>query len=268
MTKSTRNTRVNRTATAIAAVAIGVLFTACRADSVTNNITSRAVELGSTSTAAAATDGQLASAAGASDNYSLSSTRAIVVVDSELTLLNEPGGFPIGTLSATTEYGTRRVMLAEATNGDWIRVRLPVRPNHTSAWVSAETVKLEHVEFRVDIELAARTLTVQVGGAVFVTSEVAIGGSENPTPVGTFYITDKLETPDPGGAYGPYALELSGFSETGNEFAGGNRRIGIHGTNDPESIGRAVSHGSIRLPNDVVILLARALPLGTPVHIA
>jgi lipoprotein-anchoring transpeptidase ErfK/SrfK len=31
----------------------------------------------------------------------------------------------------------------------------------------------------------------------------------------------------------------------------------IHGTNEPQSIGQAVSHGSIRLPNSVVVELAR-----------
>jgi lipoprotein-anchoring transpeptidase ErfK/SrfK len=33
----------------------------------------------------------------------------------------------------------------------------------------------------------------------------------------------------------------------------------IHGTNEPASIGKAVSHGSIRLPNAVVTQLAREL---------
>jgi hypothetical protein len=43
--------------------------------------------------------------------------------------------------------------------------------------------------------------------------------------------------------------------------------IGIHGNNDPSSIGRNVSHGCIRLPNDVVSRMAGLIPLGTPVEI-
>ena len=79
-------------------------------------------------------------------------------------------------------------------------------------------------------------------------------------------MTDKLETPNPEGGYGLYAFGLSGYSETLTEFAGGDGQIGIHGTNDPTSIGNAVSHGCIRLPNDIVESLATMVPLGTPVH--
>ena len=45
------------------------------------------------------------------------------------------------------------------------------------------------------------------------------------------------------------------------------RLIGLDiGTNDPGSIGTPVSHGCVRVNNDVITKLA-ALPLGTPVVI-
>ncbi len=50
-------------------------------------------------------------------------------------------------------------------------------------------------------------------------------------------------------------------------FNGGDGVIGIHGTNDPSSVGRDVSHGCIRLRNADVTYLAERLPLGTPVRI-
>ena len=43
--------------------------------------------------------------------------------------------------------------------------------------------------------------------------------------------------------------------------------IGIHGTNEPFSIGAPVSHGCVRLPNDRMIALFKVTPLGTPVLI-
>jgi lipoprotein-anchoring transpeptidase ErfK/SrfK len=43
--------------------------------------------------------------------------------------------------------------------------------------------------------------------------------------------------------------------------------IGLHGTNEPDSIGRDVSHGCIRLRNRDITALAEKLPLGTPVRI-
>jgi lipoprotein-anchoring transpeptidase ErfK/SrfK len=78
-------------------------------------------------------------------------------------------------------------------------------------------------------------------------------------------VTDKLDTGEPAGPYGPYALGLSAYSEVLTEFAGGDGQVGIHGTNVPSSIGEAASRGCLRVPNDVVERLARILPLGTPV---
>jgi lipoprotein-anchoring transpeptidase ErfK/SrfK len=42
---------------------------------------------------------------------------------------------------------------------------------------------------------------------------------------------------------------------------------GIHGTNEPESIGSAASHGCIRMLVPDVIALYRRAPLGTPVFV-
>lgn len=68
--------------------------------------------------------------------------------------------------------------------------------------------------------------------------------------------------------YGPYAYGLSGFSNVLTEFNGGDGVIGIHGTNDPSSIGRDVSHRCIRMSNTGITTLAAILPLGTPVEIS
>jgi L,D-transpeptidase catalytic domain len=50
-------------------------------------------------------------------------------------------------------------------------------------------------------------------------------------------------------------------------FAGGDGRVGIHGTNEPWLLGSSVSHGCVRVRNDMIRRLARMLPLGTPVLI-
>jgi lipoprotein-anchoring transpeptidase ErfK/SrfK len=51
-----------------------------------------------------------------------------------------------------------------------------------------------------------------------------------------------------------------------NEFGGGDGQIGIHGTNDPSSVGKDVSHGCIRMRNSAITTLAKMLPLGVPVQ--
>ena len=53
----------------------------------------------------------------------------------------------------------------------------------------------------------------------------------------------------------------------------GTRRLdlgdgyGIHGTDHPESIGKAASHGCVRLRNEDIEKLYDMVPVGTPVYI-
>ncbi len=197
--------------------------------------------------------------------YVDSATRA-VVTGAGVDVFDSPGGHHITTLGPTTAFGTTRVLLVEENRGDWLKVLLPIRPNHRSGWIPASAVDLQPIDLSVRVDLAARTMSVRSGGEVLLSSPIAVGTAETPTPIGTFFITDKLATPDPGGAYGPNALGLSGFGVL-TEFAGGNGQVGIHGTNDPSSIGQAISHGCVRVPNDVIEELAELLPLGTPVHV-
>ncbi|HWO48198.1 MAG TPA: L,D-transpeptidase [Solirubrobacterales bacterium] len=56
------------------------------------------------------------------------------------------------------------------------------------------------------------------------------------------------------GTMGRYALDLG-------------ERVMLHGTNDPKSIGRRVSHGCVRLPNDMLSFLWKEVEVGTEVYI-
>jgi lipoprotein-anchoring transpeptidase ErfK/SrfK len=177
---------------------------------------------------------------------------------------------PASTLPVQTQFGspmTLRVLAAHR-DGAWLRVALPTRPNGSTGFVRAADVTITRVTNHVDIDLTARHLrVVDASGAVVIDTPVAIGSQENPTPTGDFYVTDVIDTANADGAYGPYALGLSAHSETLSEFAGGDGEIGLHGTNQPASIGNAVSHGCVRVPNDVVVRLVGMLALGSPVTI-
>lgn len=195
-------------------------------------------------------------------------TRAISRVP-VLSVVDAPGSpTVVAELGDQTSFGSARVLLVEQVTDGWVQVRLPVRPNGSTGWVPADQVRLEGLNHHVTVDLAARQLTVWVDGEAQQTVAVAIGSAENPTPTGSFFVVDKLDTTNDAGAYGPYAFGLSAHSDTLTEFAGGNGQIGIHGTNDPSSLGQAVSHGCIRLPNDAISSLATELPLGTPVVIS
>jgi len=171
------------------------------------------------------------------------------------------------TLPATTPFGTPRVLLATATRGTWLRVLLPTRPNGATGWIRARDVTTRAIADEVRVDLAAHTLTWWHGGSVVLETPVAIGAPETPTPAGTFFVTDLLQLADAAGAYGPFALGLSAHSDTLSEFAGGDGQIGVHGTDAPWSIGQSVSHGCVRVPNEVVERLAHGVPLGTRVVI-
>ena len=173
----------------------------------------------------------------------------------------------VQTLPATTEFGSARALMVTAADEEWLEVLLPIRPNDTRGWVRRADVEVRQVTLELRVDLEARTLKVLDAGAEVLSTPVAIGSEEAPTPTGRFSVTDKLVTGEDGGAYGPFALGLSGHSDVLTEFAGGDGQIGIHGTNAPDSIGQAVSHGCIRVPNDIITRLNAILPLGTPVVI-
>ncbi|RFB35364.1 MULTISPECIES: L,D-transpeptidase [Brevibacillus] len=95
-----------------------------------------------------------------------------------------------------------------------------------------------------------------VSGSYLLRSYPVALGTHNQTPVGDFSIALKVNKPKSATkVYGTRALALS------------NPDYAIHGTNDPSSIGKAVSKGCIRLFNQDVEELYSLVPLGTKVHI-
>jgi lipoprotein-anchoring transpeptidase ErfK/SrfK len=118
------------------------------------------------------------------------------------------------------------------------------------------------------LELDRRRFRLRLhrGCSLIKTFRVGIGTGRTPTPVGQFFLTSLFKLPDPGTVYGPYAYGLSGYSEVLKTWKLGGI-IGLHGTNDPGSIGRRSSHGCIRLNNRDIRALVKVLPLGTPIEI-
>jgi hypothetical protein len=174
------------------------------------------------------------------------------------------------TLDVADQTSGRLVFLVkEDRGGDRIEVHLPVRPNGTTGWVRRDEVDLSSHGFSVEVSLGAHRLVVRNGDEVVFDAPIGVGTEDTPTPGGVFYIKELLAPPSPNGPYGPYAYGLSGYSNVLDDFAGGDGVIGIHGTDDPSTIGRDVSHGCIRLRNSDIERLVHdvGLPLGTPVEI-
>jgi lipoprotein-anchoring transpeptidase ErfK/SrfK len=174
---------------------------------------------------------------------------------------------PVRTLSNPTESGAPLVFLVDDQQPGWLQVHLPVRPNGSMGWVRAGDVDLTQNNYRIEVELSAFRLTVWKGPERLLSEQVGIGAGATPTPGGKYYIKELLQPPNPNGVYGPYAYGLSGFSEVLTSFAGGPGALGIHGTNDPSSVGYPISYGCIRMNNASITALAKILPLGVPVEI-
>jgi lipoprotein-anchoring transpeptidase ErfK/SrfK len=188
----------------------------------------------------------------------------------DLTLFPGPGSTePSQVLPAVNELGSPLVLLTVAAQGDWFEVLLPTRPNGSTAWVPASAVSVTAPLYRVEIGLSARELRVLsvADGSVVLTSPVGIGAPDSPTPEGHYFVRDHFPTEGAGHPYGPFAFGLSGHSDVHMQFGTGDGRLAIHGTNQPSSIGAAVSNGCPHVPNDVVLALIPYLPLGTPVDI-
>jgi lipoprotein-anchoring transpeptidase ErfK/SrfK len=149
----------------------------------------------------------------------------------------------------------------------WLRVRVPQRPNGTQGWLLRDFVSVQANDFRVVIDQSERRMTVYEQNHVVMRAPVAVGKPETPTPFGNFAIAEKIYTNDPSAFIGPLVMPTTGFSETLNEYAGGNGRFAIHGTAVPQFIGTRASHGCIRMYNKDVLRLGKLVQPGTPILI-
>ncbi|WP_017472942.1 L,D-transpeptidase family protein [Amphibacillus jilinensis] len=111
----------------------------------------------------------------------------------------------------------------------------------------------EQLPYQIHVSIAQRTLTLLSDHVPLKTYPIAVGQILSQTPIGQFVIINKA--PNPGGPYGTMWMSLS------------KQHYGIHGTNDPSSIGKAVSRGCIRMYNHDVEELAATIPIGTQVTI-
>ncbi len=185
-------------------------------------------------------------------------------------LFDRPNGQRISfsdPLTNPTYFGTELALLVTAEADGWVEVQLPVRPNGTTAWVKVDDYKVTTHRFHAEVQLAKHRLRVWDNKELVVDTSTVVGTEETPTPLGRFYVNDLVPAEDPNGSYGPWILSLSAHSEVLDSFIDGRPVIAIHGTNRPDLLGTDNSNGCIRIPNDLVALLAETVPLGTPVEI-
>src|SRR5262245_43202511 len=148
----------------------------------------------------------------------------------------------------------------------WYHVYLPTRPNMKTAWMKANKIGLVAVHSKIVVDVGDHTVTLYRFGKKVLTTPAAVGKPSTPTPLGHYYVSERLVPANPRGAWGPRALGTSAHSNVLQDWVEGGP-IGIHGTNEAWSIGKAVSHGCVRVPNGVIGKIFKLSLPGTPVII-
>jgi hypothetical protein len=147
----------------------------------------------------------------------------------------------------------------------WYRLSLPGHPNGARGWVRADAVEVRPVVNRIVVRLTTRRIEVRRvrDGRVLLRGVVAVGSFGSETPRGRdFYVQSAFVPTDP--FFGTFALETTAFARV---TGWPTNVVGIHGTDRPDLLGQAVSHGCIRVANGVAARLRRLAPLGTPIDI-
>lgn len=153
---------------------------------------------------------------------------------------------------------------AGADGRPWYHLLLAARPNGTTGWVPAAGVELRPTPMRIVVRRSTRTLEVYRGANRVFRTIVAVGAPGTETPLGAFYLMTEFRPTE--SFYGAWAFETSAYSPTLTDWPGGGK-IGIHGTNEPQLLGQAVSHGCIRVSNAAAQRLHELVSPGTALRI-
>lgn len=137
-----------------------------------------------------------------------------------------------------------------------------------------QTLRIPKVDFDIEVSLDGRVLKLKSDGKVIKQYPVGIGDRQHPTPKGTFKIVNKLVNPEWRSPEGRIVPPNAPDNELGTRWMGiANRKIhqvagyGIHGTIEPETIGKAESQGCVRMHNRDVEELFDLVKRGTEVVI-
>jgi len=119
---------------------------------------------------------------------------------------------------------------------------------------------------RIVISIPDRKLVLMEGNHVVKLYDVAVGKPSTPSPQGEFRVINRI--PDPTW-YGPGKVVGPGRDNPlGTRWIGLNvKGYGIHGTNAPHSIGKAASHGCIRMRQRDLEDLFALVDVGTVVEL-
>ena len=110
----------------------------------------------------------------------------------------------------------------------------------------AQQAPLQQPVRQIVVSLEDRKLALIEDGQVKKIYNVAVGKPSTPSPEGTFTIERRIANPVY--QHNGRTVEPGPGNPVGSRWMGLNTKgYGIHGTNEPKSIGQAASHGCIRM---------------------
>jgi lipoprotein-anchoring transpeptidase ErfK/SrfK len=191
----------------------------------------------------------------------------VAEVLSETEIRAAPYGRVLAHIQVRDEFGSPDVLAVEQVGPYWLGVLSPFAGNGRIGWIRRTAALLSRTPYRLEASLSARSLIVRYEGRVVKRYSVGIGASWAPTPTGTFAVTDRLTTGNPGGPYGCCILALSATAPHAIPGWPGGNRIAVHATPDAQSIGQPDSHGCLHVTQDEARWLIYHVPIGTRVVI-
>lgn len=169
------------------------------------------------------------------------------------TTVSQPNSLPVQSTLPNTSERRRRLL---------IRLKPLVQPSFPNT--SEQNIHLLLV-------LKQRRLYVYQGDILQASYPVAVGKPKWETPTGKFKVINMVESPAwenpfvshtevvPPGLENPLGERWIGF------WTDGKDEIGFHGTYKRDSVGKAISHGCVRMYNEDVRKLYAIVTVGTPV---
>jgi lipoprotein-anchoring transpeptidase ErfK/SrfK len=205
----------------------------------------------------------------AADSAAAATARGSVETSASGGAMGSPQADP-GTAQTTPGTGS---MGAPATGAAGTPATGNLSPDSVDVGRTSKSTLLPLASTRVEVDVNARRLTVFDGDKTVGSYRIAVGSKEWPTQTGEWSITQVVWNPE----WVPPKDESWARTETPKAPGAADNPLGraqlvydpprtIHGTNDPQSIGKAVSHGSIRLANADVTKIARQLMEATGVQ--
>jgi lipoprotein-anchoring transpeptidase ErfK/SrfK len=163
--------------------------------------------------------------------------------------------------------GERTVLPVLRETKNWLRVRLPGRPNGRTGWINRQRTVAAATRWHIVVNVRTRRLTVYRSSRPVRTVKAVVGKPSTPTPLGRFFVEEAIQL-RPVDVGAPFALALSARSAVLQEFDGGPGQIAIHGLSNVGGVpGTAVSHGCIRLANAMMRWLVVRIGPGVPVTV-